>query len=140
MAERLFVDTGYLVALINRRDGLHAQAVALAQSWQEGERALLTTDGVLIEFGNFFSKSPLRALCLTSIRRIRRDRGWHVEPLNEDLIKRGEARYGAHPDKSWSLTDCLSMEVMLDHSCEEAATPDHHFVQAGFRISMQSKP
>jgi len=44
--------------------------------------------------------------------------------------------YRAHPDKTWSLTDCISMELMLDRSCTEAATPDKHFAQAGFRVLM----
>jgi hypothetical protein len=36
------------------------------------------------------------------------------------------------------MTDCLSMEVMLDHASTEAATPDRHFAQAGFRILMSA--
>jgi len=36
-------------------------------------------------------------------------------------------------DKAWSMTDCLSMEVMKDAALEEVATTDAHFAQAGFR-------
>lgn len=98
----------------------------------------MTTDGVLLEFANFFGKSPLRMECATAIRRIRAAPGWTIERLTPKLLERGETRYAAHPDKSWSLTDCISMEVMLDHSLREAATPDHHFEQAGFRMLMQA--
>jgi hypothetical protein len=28
------------------------------------------------------------------------------------------------------------MEVMLEHALRDAATPDHHFAQAGFRVLM----
>ena len=37
------------------------------------------------------------------------------------------------PDKEWSLTDCISFEVMAELGLTEALTADHHFEQAGFR-------
>jgi predicted nucleic acid-binding protein len=90
----------------------------------------------LIELANFFSKSPLRMSCAAALRRIRASEGWLIEPLTKKLLERGEVRYSAHPDKSWSLTDCISMEVMLTHGLRDAATPDPHFGQAGFRVLM----
>jgi predicted nucleic acid-binding protein len=137
----VLVDTGYLVALINQKDSLHTQAKALAHTWEKCGCQLLISDGVLIEFANFFARSPLRMLALTWIRRIRSGApGWIVDRLTPQRIERAEARYGSHPDKSWSLTDCLSMEAMLDHGSKEAATPDRHFVQAGFQILMMATP
>jgi predicted nucleic acid-binding protein len=56
-----------------------------------------------------------------------------------DSLARAE-RYGAHLDhvnKEWSLTDCISIEVMTDHGATEAATADKHFTQAGFRALMR---
>ena len=47
---------------------------------------------------------------------------------------RAEVRYARHLDKSWSLTDCLSMEAMNGAALEEVATTDGHFAQAGFRV------
>jgi uncharacterized protein len=134
----VFIDTGYLVALINRKDGLHAQAKALARKWLKGRRRAVTTDAVLIEFANFFATSPLRMAALSAIRRIRSGSGWTIERVTSNLLDRAEARYGAHPDKGWSLTDCLSMEVMLDHATTDAATPDRHFAQARFRVLMRT--
>lgn len=139
MAEQgVFIDTGYLVALLNPNDTLHAQARALAAAWQSSNRSVVTTDAVLLELANFFSKSKLRNSCIAALRRIRGASGWSIEPLTSALIDRGETRYAAHPDKNWSLTDCLSMEVMLTRGLLEAATPDHHFAQAGFRVLMKA--
>lgn len=40
--------------------------------------------------------------------------------------------YDARPDKSWSLTDCISFVVMAERDLTEPLTGDHHFDQAGF--------
>jgi uncharacterized protein len=133
----VFVDTAYLVALLNQRDRWHAHARALAQAWAKAKTPLLTTDAVLIELGNFFCKSPLRPRIVPAIRQIRGTEGWTVVPTTSELTERGEERYADHEDKHWSLTDCLSMEAMTDEGCDTIATTDDHFSQAGFRILMK---
>ena len=55
MRERLFVGTVFVIALINRRDQYHRQAIEVAQQF-EG-LPLLTTDAVLLEIGNALSRS-----------------------------------------------------------------------------------
>lgn len=47
---RIFVDTGYIIALVNKRDQRHQQAVELAARY--GDSPLLTTNAVLLEVGN----------------------------------------------------------------------------------------
>lgn len=136
----VFVDTGYFVALLNRRDSLHGRARSLAGEWGRDSRQLLTTDGVLVELANFFARSPLRTLAAASIQKLRGAPGWTIEHITPQRFSRALARYAAHPDKSWSLTDCASMDAMLDHRATDAATPDHHFAQAGFRVLMAARP
>lgn len=133
----ILVDTGYFVALLNRRDALHDQALSLASRWQKKNRVLLTSDAVLIELANFFARSPLRGVVHGALQKIRVARDWTVVPINSKLLARAESRYGGHLDKEWSLTDCISMEIMADHHSTEVATPDKHFSQAGFRVLMR---
>ena len=42
--------------------------------------------------------------------------------------------YKDRPDKEYSLTDCLSMQVMCQEGLTEALTNDPHFTQEGFHI------
>ncbi len=134
----VFVDTAYLVALLNRRDRFHAVAKDLAKAWARDETALATNDAVLIEFANFFSRSPLRPKAIAWIGHIRSDSGWNTIGLSQDLLSRAENRFARHADKYWSLTDCLSMENMLDLDARLAATTDNHFAQAGFEVLMRN--
>jgi predicted nucleic acid-binding protein len=46
-------------------------------------------------------------------------------------------RYQQATDKSWSLTDCASFEVMEAEKIEVALTYDRHFVQAGFEALLR---
>ena len=55
MPRRTFVDSLFVIALVNRRDQYHDQALALAASLR-GE-PLLTTDAVLLEIGNGLART-----------------------------------------------------------------------------------
>ncbi|MBC7824650.1 MAG: hypothetical protein H7126_12425 [Candidatus Parcubacteria bacterium] len=54
MSDTLFVDTGYVIALINQTDQHHRQALQLADQY-EGT-PIVTTDAILLEIGNALSR------------------------------------------------------------------------------------
>lgn len=54
MSDSLFVDTGYVIALINQTDQHHQQALQLADHY-EGT-PIVTTDAILLEIGNALSR------------------------------------------------------------------------------------
>jgi uncharacterized protein len=133
----IFVDTAYFVALTNASDRHHAEAKGLAEEWSKRRRSFVTTDAVMLEYANFFSRSPLRQLTAATVGKLRAASGWRFVPMDRAMVVRGEARYAAHGDKAWSLTDCISMEVMVESEIDEVATTDVHFAQAGFRPLMR---
>jgi len=45
--------------------------------------------------------------------------------------------YATCLDKDWSLTDCISFEVMKEKDIYLAYSSDHHFKQAGFEYALQ---
>ena len=134
MATPVSVDTAYFVALIDPRDTLNARAIGLAKRLAHRGALLVTSDCVLIELGNYFARSPLRVRAIEWIGALRSAEGWEVAPSERALVTAGEARYRAHPDKSWSVTDCISMELMADRAIRDIATTDRGFAQAGYRV------
>ncbi len=52
---KIFVDTLFVVALINRRDQYHQQASELGDSLET--HPLITTDAVLLEIGNALARN-----------------------------------------------------------------------------------
>lgn len=56
-----------------------------------------------------------------------------VVPQSHESFMAGLRLYRARPDKGYSLTDCISMEMMRREGIEDILTNDRHFEQEGFR-------
>ena len=127
---RLFADTHFYIALLNRDDPAHAKAIA----WVTGGKvdALVTTSWIVTETANAMSKSHRRADCGAFLAALFRGGRTKLVPLSEELQHRGLKLYTERPDKEWSLTDCISFVVMADEGLTEALTEDRHFEQAGY--------
>jgi predicted nucleic acid-binding protein len=125
----VFADTVYYLALLNPSDGAHGWAVAATEG--RGAR-LVTTAYVLTEVADALSAPGDRPRFLALHDALMGAPGVTIVPASEGLFGRGVALYRARPDKSWSLTDCISFVVMADVGATEALTGDRHFRQAGF--------
>ncbi len=130
----VFADTSYWIALLNRRDRWHEQALAASRTL--GTQSLVTTEWVLTEFLAFFSTSGemTRQSAAARTRRIFDDPHIRVLSPSQAPFLDGLALYESRPDKAYSLTDCISMHVMRGAGLTEVLTNDHHFTQEGFRI------
>jgi predicted nucleic acid-binding protein len=131
----LFADAFFFVALLNSKDLAHQRALPYIEP--DMSQPLVTTDWVLVEVGD--------AMALTARNRnafLRLYRALRSNPVveivrGEEWLESGIDLYDRRPDKSWSLTDCISFVVMADRGLTEALTGDHHFEQAGFRALLR---
>lgn len=62
-----------------------------------------------------------------------------VIPQSHESFQGGPALYERRPDKKYSLTDCITMNVMRREGITEILTNDHHFAQEGFRRLMSRR-
>ena len=95
---------------------------------------LVTTDYVLVELANLFSRTGDRGLFVRVVQALRSKEDVEIVAASAPLFDEGLALYAARPDKQWSLTDCLSFVVMRKRGISDALSTDHHFEQAGFTI------
>lgn len=125
-----FVDTYYLLALVNSRDKDHNKAVRHSRG---PLGSLLTTTWVLVEFADALCGVDSRIRAARFIKGFVAQTFVEVVPASAAQFELGLNIYQNRPDKDWSLTDCLSFLVMQERSISDALTADHHFEQAGFR-------
>ena len=130
----VFVDTHYWVASINPLDQWHEKALEIEK--QLIGVNLITTEEVLVETLNYFSSFGPRARLKIAqiVRRLFERTDVEVIPQTEESFLLGVALYEERLDKSYSLTDCISMNVMRERGITNALTSDHHFSQEGFHI------
>ena len=129
---RIFVDTGYFLALALPRDEWNGAARKWAKRSKQHKYKLLTTHAVLTEVGAAFARTPLRQLAQTILKAAQHDPALEVLAFDAPLYERALALFVAHPDKNWSMTDCASFVVMKERGLTHALSADHHFEQAGF--------
>ena len=125
----VFGDTYYFLAVGSETDQGHRRAAEFAVSYTG---RILTTEWVLTELADALASVAQRQKFLTLLKLILEDENWIVVESTHELFERGIALFSQRPDKDWSLTDCISFEVMKEQGITEALTADHHFEQAGF--------
>lgn len=138
MANEVFLDSSYAIALAASSDHLHAQALQIADELEQHPRYLITTRAVLFEIGNALSKQRYRTSASNMLISIESDPTIRIIEINREQYRAGLALFISRPDKDWSLTDCMSFEIMRDLRLTEALTADSHFEQAGFRALLRN--
>jgi len=133
---RVFADTSYWIALVNPRDQIHAKAVRVTQ--QISPVRILTSEMVLAEVLNSFSDGgPLRHAVGGMVQKLSSNWDVVIVPQTSEQFETALRRYKQAADKSWSLTDCASFQVMEAEQIQAALTHDQHFAQAGFETLLR---
>ncbi len=132
MANKVFLDATYLIALVSARDQFHTAAVRLMAELATQRIRIVTTRAVMIEFGNSLARPELRRQVVQTLEDFHRDPSIEIIPLSEELFSKAFTLFRQRTDKAWGLTDCISFVVMSEREISEALTADEHFEQAGF--------
>lgn len=130
----VFVDTSFVVALINERDQHHERATELTDLFDG--LPLVTTDAVLLEIGNALARNFKRQ-AIEVIENFLSSVEVEIVHLDAELFGRAFHIYRTHEDKTWGLVDCVSFAVMRERGITDALTNDKDFGQAGFNPLMR---
>lgn len=79
----------------------------------------------------------MRRMASEFVRDILLDGRIHIVPREQTTFVKALELYESRPDKSYSLTDCISMNVCKHMGIAEVITNDAHFRQEGFSILLQ---
>lgn len=133
----LFIDTAYIIALINQRDKYYDLAQTLAK--QYAYSTFVTTDAVLLEVGNALAQH-FRKEAVALIEQFLNSPEVELVYLTPQRFASAFALYKKYTDKEWGLVDCISFVVMREKGIQQALTSDQHFIQAGFAALMKGEP
>lgn len=130
----VFADSLYWTASVKPGDQWSGPAKAARQRF--GEAIVVTTDEVLTEFLAALSRGgpTLRKTAVKMVRAIMSNPNVRVMPQTRDGFFAGLSKYESRQDKEYSLTDCISMNVMESQGISDVLTHDRHFEQEGFVV------
>lgn len=135
MAQRIFWDAWAFVALADKSYRYYPEALQMSLVLERQKAIMVTTEAVLTEVGNHYSKHHLRHLALGqyqfAARQMQSGRGTILN-ISTGVWERTWQFYQSRPDKDWGHTDCISFVVMQELGLTTAFTADVHFEQAGF--------
>jgi uncharacterized protein len=136
---RVFIDTSYLIAILEPTDDRHEKAKAVSMSL--GNSQQITSEMVLTEFLNAFCTKGkfFRQMALNVLDDLRSDPNVEIVPQSSELFEQACQYYRQRPDKQYSLTDCASMVIMKEKSLDQVITHDRHFQQEGFIALLREK-
>jgi predicted nucleic acid-binding protein len=132
--KKVFVDTFYWLAVARPGDSWKTQAEKAKSSI--GNVFMVSTDEVLTEFLNALSRGGeyMRKQAVQMVKKILENPNVKVIAQSRDSFLKGLELYGQRADKDYSLTDCISMNVMAKEGITEVLTNDKHFEQEGYVV------
>jgi len=107
--KKTFVDTSYVVALINERDEYHEKANELVNIYDN--QPLIITDAVLLEIGNSLARNHKRK-AVKVINEFLTSKDVEIVRLDGTLFDKAFEIYKNFTDKTYGLVDCVSFVVM----------------------------
>jgi predicted nucleic acid-binding protein len=129
----VFADTSALFALLVHDDYMHVRARANFERFLQDDSQLLTSSYVLLETLTLLQRRvSLEAVWDFNLKLrpildvIWVDEGWHNRALQ---------RLHSERNRTVSLTDCLSFEIMEAREITMAFTFDRHFTERGFETT-----
>ncbi|HKI46678.1 MAG TPA: PIN domain-containing protein [Balneolales bacterium] len=130
---RIFLDTGYLIALESSDDQYHKKAIRYWKGLLQHHPLLVTTSYIFDEVTTFFNSRNRHSKALEIGTTLLTSPSVEFIHVSKTLFDSGWQIFQQHPDKRYSLTDCISLAVMDRDKIHEALSFDSHFEQAGFR-------
>ena len=133
----IFVDTGGWIAILNRRDQHHQEAVAIFNKLQQQHMRLLTTDYVIDETVTRLRYDTNRSLAVMFLNRIELlvETGvLIIAEIDKDMFEKAIALFRQYDSARLSFTDCTSFVVCHENNIREAFAFDQHFPIMGINL------
>jgi len=111
----VFLDTGYVHALVNKRDEWHKQATQWQEKLAKDRRRLITTQLIVVEIADGLASIKFRAQALEVVRALQSSPLVEIVSLTSDLLAAAIDLYSRRSDKD------LGLDGLCLVCCDESA-------------------
>ncbi len=134
----VFVDASAWVAITNRKDAFHEEALRLFRRLLQSKTPLITSTWTAYEALTIVKTRLGYSQAEKLWERIRRPSIVELVAVDERIEAEALELFWQYRDKDWGVVDCASLVVMDEAGCNQAFAFDRHFVEAsqqyGFSI------
>jgi uncharacterized protein len=127
----IFADTSFWIALRNRRDGHHAEAVELLR--RHGGSVLVTSNQVAGETWTYLQRRAGHSAAVSFLDSIEQSPRVRLVRVAADQEAEAWAWLRQHGGREYSFVDATSFVLMRALRAQEALAFDGDFTAAGFR-------
>ena len=127
----IFVDTSAFLAIENRRDAHHAEALRFRDTCLKTGGILITSDYVLDESYTIIRLRAGHNIAVQFGEDLRASKLLRIEYVTPEIIERAWRIFKTFADHDFSFTDCTSFILMEHLGINTAFTFDTHFREYG---------
>ncbi|MFA6305339.1 MAG: PIN domain-containing protein [Candidatus Gracilibacteria bacterium] len=133
MIKKVFADSGFFIAVVNKEDGVHRLALSVLESFFKSGTEFVTTDYVLDEVFTWMRcKIKLPVSEVVRFANSLQVGQMSIVNINKNIFGKAFEMMVRYDDHFFSFTDCVSFAVMKELKIKDAVTTDKHFAEAGF--------
>lgn len=129
---RVFVDTSAFIALEDREDIHHREALDYRTKVKADRLRLITTNFIMDEALTWLRMSLSLSSAIAFRERVFSSRIVSVERVTSSIEEKAWDIFSRYQDKSFSYTDCTSFAAMAHLGLDTAFAFDRHFEQFGY--------
>jgi predicted nucleic acid-binding protein len=134
MTEYVFLDTAALVALMNKKDQYHVQAVNKLDAHLKGSGQLLSTPHVFAETVTRILRRVSHAKAVEAGNLIHNESAIEIVTPDKQALDLAWEIFVKYDDQNFSFVDCISFAVMQQMKITHAFSFDNHFTIMGFQL------
>lgn len=128
---RIFLDTGFFIALSDKKDKNHIRAKAILKKQVQMGVRFVVGRNVLIEYIDGVTKRVSKRKAIEELEKILNSKLLVIEPVIERDWDKAIVYFNKYSDQQIDLTDCLSFAVMERLDLKRVLTFDNDFKTHG---------
>ncbi len=132
MNNEIFLDTGFIISLFNKKDKNHknAKKIMMKTFEKDNNTVFIYSDYIFDELITFMKRRKIApSIIQKNGDKILKSKLWTKVHISETLFQKSWKMIKKFTDKSWSFTDVSSFVIMKELNIKYFLSYDDHFLQ-----------